>query len=351
MYEAYWGLQERPFQNAPDPRFLFYADSHEEALVRLLYAVSENKGLALLTGSVGTGKTLLTRVFRKELSSRGYEVAVLVNPDLSPEELLRAILAELGAPIPAGGGKPELWDALARHVRRPGGGKPREIVLIVDEAQSITDPRSLETLRMLLNIVDDVSGRFCFTLVLAGQPELRGRVQQSDALCQRVAVACELRALTREETAEYIAHRLRTAGAAGELFTEDAVAAIHKATGGTPRAINTLADLSLLTGSSRQADRVDAECVQAAQGEVLQSTGDPAEWCVRATNRNGASLKTPPPRRRSPVHVGRPSSGRSTACPARSRSPHRSPPTAIPPATATATAAGTGTPLVARRPS
>jgi type II secretory pathway predicted ATPase ExeA len=273
MYEAYWGLQERPFQNAPDPKFLFYAESHEEALVRLLYAVSENKGLALLTGQVGTGKTLLCRVFRKELTSRGYEVAVLVNPDLSPEELLRAILAELGAPIPTSGGKPELWDALARYVTRGAKGGAREIVLVVDEAQSIADPRSFETLRMLLNIVDDDSGRFCFTLVLAGQPELRERVQQSDALCQRVAVACELRRLTREETAEYLAHRLRTAGAGGELFTDDAIDAVHAATEGVPRAINTLADLALLTGSSRQADRVDAACVEAAGSEILQPSG------------------------------------------------------------------------------
>lgn len=273
MYEAYWGLQERPFQNAPDPRFLFYAESHEEALVRLLYAVSENKGLALLTGRVGTGKTLLCRVFRKELTSRGYEVAVLVNPDLGPEELLRAILSELGAPVPNGGGKPELWDAVARYVGGSGGRTAREVVLVVDEAQAIGDPRSLETLRMLLNLIDDATGRFCFTLVLAGQPELRERVQQSDALRQRVAVSCELRRLSLDETGEYIAHRLRTAGAGGELFTAEAIAAIHAATDGTPRAINTLADLALLTGSSRQAERVDAECVAAAGTEVMQSSG------------------------------------------------------------------------------
>jgi general secretion pathway protein A len=274
VYESYWGLQERPFQNAPDPRFLFYSPAHEEALVRLLYAVSENKGLALFTGEVGTGKTLLARVFRRELAARGYHTANVLSPDLTPDDLLRTILRELGA---AAGPDLErdhsagrLWEQLSRFLL--GNGASRETVVVIDEAQTISDARTLETVRMLLNLVR--GERFLATVVLVGHPELRTRVAQSPALRQRVAVACELRPLTRDETAEYVAHRLRTAGASGELFAEPAIDALYQLTGGIPRAVNTLADLSMLAGSSAQAERIDAACVQQASHEVLGPVAD-----------------------------------------------------------------------------
>lgn len=269
MYESYWGLHERPFQNAPDPRFLFYSPAHEEALVRLLYAVSENKGLALFTGEVGTGKTLLARVFRRELADRGYHTANVVSPDLTPDDLLRAVLRELGA-----GAGPELerdtsagrlWERLSGFLSE--NGTAREAVIVIDEAQTISDPRTLETVRMLLNLV--CGDRFLATVVLVGQPELREHVTRMPALRQRVAVACELRPLSRDETADYVAHRLRTAGASGELFDGSGIDALYQLTAGIPRAVNTLADLAMLAGSSAQAERVDAACVQQASQEVL----------------------------------------------------------------------------------
>ena len=276
MYESYWGLHERPFQNSPDPRFLFYSPAHEEALVRLLYAVSENKGLALFTGEVGTGKTLLARVFRRELADRGYHTAHVVSPDLTPDDLLRAILRELGA-----GAGPELerdttagrlWERLAGFLSENGAA--RDAVVVIDEAQTISDPRTLETVRMLLNLVR--GDRFLATVVLVGQPELRERVAGMPALRQRVAVACELRPLSRDETADYVAHRLRTAGSSGELFESSAIDALYEFTRGIPRAVNTLADLAMLAGSSAQAERVDGDCVRQASHEVLGAVADGA---------------------------------------------------------------------------
>ena len=265
MYEGYWGLRERPFQNTPDPRFLYYSPAHEEALVRLLYAVSEGKGLGLLTGEVGTGKTLLCRVFRKELRDRGYGVATVVNPDLSAEDLLRAILLDLDVDAAPGLGRGELWRLLAEYVQeRDGPG--REAIVIVDEAQSISDARTLEAIRLLLNLVRE--GRFLVTVVLAGQPELRARVQRLPALRQRIGVACHLRALSAEETGGDVAHRLRTAGATGELFDAEAIEALHAASGGNPRELNTLADLALLLGSSEGVDRVTGAVVRRAVAEV-----------------------------------------------------------------------------------
>lgn len=276
VYESYWGLHERPFQNAPDPRFLFYSPAHEEALVRLLYAVSENKGLAVFTGEVGTGKTLLARVFRRELADRGYHTANIVSPDLTPDDLLRAILRELGAAAGPGLERDHtpgrLWEQLGSFLGEHGTA--REAVVVIDEAQTISNARTLETVRMLLNLVR--GDRFLATVVLVGQPELRERVAQMPALRQRVAVACELRPLTRDETADYVAHRLRTAGASGELFVEAAIDALYRFTGGIPRAVNTLADLAMLAGSSAQAERVDAACVQQASQEVLGPVVDGA---------------------------------------------------------------------------
>ncbi len=265
MHESYWGFRERPFQNTPDPRFLYYSPAHEEALVRLLYTISEGKGLAVLTGDVGTGKTLLCRVFRRELADRGYGVAYLVNPDLSPEDLLRAILVELDAAAPAGASKGDLWRALHDHVgARDGAG--REAVVILDEAQAISDPRTLEEIRLLLNLVRE--DRFLVPVVLVGQPELTPRVQRFPALRQRVGVSCHLRPLTRDETADYVAHRIEVAGGPPDLFDPGTVDLLHAASRGTPREVNTIADLALLVGCGEGASRITAEVMQRAVGEM-----------------------------------------------------------------------------------
>ena len=263
MYETYWGLREKPFENTPDPRFLFRSREHEEGLTRLLYCVRESKGAGILTGIFGCGKTLLSRVLMRELEHDVYRVALLVNPLLKPEELLLALATQLGAQgLPTK--RSELLtnavlQALA-DVLEDNAKDGRRTVVIVDEAHTIEDPAVWEQLRLLLNAQRD--DRFLLTLLLLGQPELRARIQANKPLAQRIALGCHLVGLSAEETTAYIAHRLSVAGRAESPFTPEAVRLIHAKSGGIPRRINHLCDLALFTGYGGRITQLDEASVR-----------------------------------------------------------------------------------------
>ena len=263
MYEGYWGLREKPFRKTPDPRYLFLNDTYEEALERLVFAVEEVE-LALLTGEVGSGKTLLTRALVDRLGDR-YEVGMILNPRLPPRQFLKATASELGVAQPHFHTNDLLEQIHDRLLELDGQG--RAALLIVDEAHLIPGKPTFEEIRLLTNFqLDD---RNLVAIVLVGQPELRERLRHRAyrALTQRIGVSFDLVPLAVEDTCDYLAHRLAVAGRPRTIFTEEAVARLHAASGGIPRVLNQLATQALVEGMARGAQRVDGAVAAAVASE------------------------------------------------------------------------------------
>lgn len=258
MYEQYWNLKLKPFENTPDPAFLYYSPQHEEGLNRMLYVVKERKGAGLLTGVYGCGKTLLARALMKELESSVYKVALLTNPRLDDVEMLRMIAYNLGISEPPTR-KADILITLER-VLQNNMNDGKKTVVVVDEAHAIEDKNIFEELRLLLNYTAD--DKFLLTLLILGQPELKDKIETNKQLNQRIAMRFFLEALNSAETEHYMAHRLQVAGGSISLFTKDAVALIHERSGGIPRRINQLCDSSLLTGYGKTSKVIDSELVQ-----------------------------------------------------------------------------------------
>ena len=262
MYESYWKLKEKPFENTPDPRFLYHSAQHEEGLYRLLYAVKEQKGAAIMTGVFGCGKTLLGRTMLKELSKDIYRVGYLSNPQLSYIELIMAVATSLGV-----SGLPTKKTEVLTNVVLDEIGRALEnnmkdgkkTVVIIDEAHVIKDREVWEGLRLLLNF--QLEDRFLLTLLMLGQPELREGLDSNKQFTQRVAIKCHLGHMDQKDTHNYVLHRLKIAGREESLFTEDALKSIYEKSGGIPRRINHICDLSLLTGFGRKVSNIDGHII------------------------------------------------------------------------------------------
>ena len=258
MYEKYWGLNELPFENVPDPRFLYHSTQHEEALTRLLSATKAQKGATMLSGEVGCGKTTVSRAFVQGLSSEEYEVGIIANPSLTSLDFLKEILYQLGIEKTAES-KPELLhilnDAMLQNLR-----KKRKTVLVVDDAQAIEDVVTFEELRLLLNF--QLNDQFLLALILIGQPELRDTIAKMPQLDSRISIRYHLKLLDLKDTALYILHRLKVAGMRRNMFTKEAIEKIHEYSGGVPRKINNTCDLSLFIGFSKKVELIDSKIVQ-----------------------------------------------------------------------------------------
>ena len=245
MYIEFYGLKELPFALTPDPRFIYFTPSHTEAMANLHYGIESGKGLIVVTGEVGTGKTTMLRWVMQRLD-RTVMVAYIFNPRLSVTEFYQHLAALFD--IRNWETKSDLLFELgkvlaARHSRG------LRTVLIVDEAHGLS-PQVLEEIRLLCNFESDTAKQL--QIVLTGQPELREVLNYPELrqLKQRVALRCEIKALPNvEETAQYIKSRLQVAGAAHtDVFSPGAVDYIFRCTAGIPRAINNLCDNALLNG-------------------------------------------------------------------------------------------------------
>ena len=259
-----WGLREPPFENAPNPRFLWLSPTHSDALVRLTYALRQRRGCAVLTGEPGCGKTLLTRAVVQRLEPSRYEIGLLTNPHGGRIDLLRQVLYELGVET-AETQRTELLRAL--HELIVGNAqRGRETLIIVDDAQQVDDTAWFEELSSLLNI--QTNERTLVTLLLAGTPELTAAIHRVQHLDRRVSIRCALAPLNLEQTAQYIRYRLTVAGGEASMFARDATMMIYQASRGIPRAINDLCDSALLLARLDGLSGVDGPVVR----RVLSST-------------------------------------------------------------------------------
>ncbi len=262
MFEEFFGLASRPFGKTPDPAFLYESRQHREALARLEYAVEE-KDLALLVGDIGSGKTTLSRALIDRLGE-SRPVVLVINPRLSPAQLLRTIAKGLGVE-PARFRNDVLDQIHTRLYELYQGGQ--EPVLIIDEAQLIPTKATFDEIRLLTNFqLDDQN---LLSVVLIGQPELAVRLDREAyaPLRQRIGMRYSLGPLSLAETIEYIDHRIRIAGGSRNPFSRAAMQEIHALSGGIPRVINTLATTALLDAFGEDAEEIEPTRVTAAAKE------------------------------------------------------------------------------------
>jgi general secretion pathway protein A len=281
MYLAHFGLREPPFSITPDPRFLYMSARHREALAHLVYGVGEHGGFVQLTGEVGTGKTSVCRCLLEQLPAH-VDLALVLNPRLSPVELLATVCDELRIQYPAGTTSSKaLVDRLHAHLLEAHAAR-RRTVLIIDEAQNLA-PEVLEEVRLLTNL--ETAREKLLQVILIGQPELTTILDQPKLrqLAQRVTARYHLEPLSRAETGVYIRHRLAVAGRGRPVFTNGALRVLHRKSRGVPRLINAVADRALLGAYTLERPDVDAAIVRRAAAEVLGVPGRPwRRWGRRA---------------------------------------------------------------------
>ncbi|MBI4356097.1 MAG: AAA family ATPase [Candidatus Omnitrophica bacterium] len=267
MYLEHWGLKGLPFENTPDPRFLYASRQHAEALARLRYVIEGRKGAGVLSGVFGCGKTLIGRALARLFVLPRYQVSSVTQPPQSAVELLRTIARSLGAPRLPERLTEMSTDAFLQAIEEillNNAKDNRDTVVIIDEAHVLQEEATIDALRLLLNFQQE--DRYLVTLILLGQPELRERLQRHKPFLQRIAMGYDLAPLERADTQQYITHRLTTAGAANAaaIFSELAVEAVHQNAGGIPRRINQLCDLALVSGWQRSVAQIDQGIVQEA---------------------------------------------------------------------------------------
>jgi general secretion pathway protein A len=271
MFLEHFQLREPPFSISPDPRFVFLSDRHRDALAHLLYGVGQGSsgGFVQLTGEVGTGKTTLCRLLLEQLPENT-RVALILNPMLSPIELLEAIGKELHIPLRGKQGhQKRLIDALNVYLLQAYAEGLR-VVLIIDEAQNLS-AEALEQVRLLTNL--ETNTQKLLQIILLGQPELRDLLARRDLrqLSQRITARFHLTPLNESETQQYLRHRYAVAGGPQFPFAADAIRALFQYSKGIPRLLNIIADRALLAAYVHENKTVDKKLITLAAKEILPS--------------------------------------------------------------------------------
>jgi putative secretion ATPase (PEP-CTERM system associated) len=269
VYEKFYGLDGPPFLLTPDTRFFFSSSNHKRAITHLVYGLDQREGFIVITGEVGAGKTMLVEQLWLQLNRNAYAVSKVVTTQVSGDDLLRLVMDGFGLSVVPGTEKSILlrrFENMVREQRNAG----RRCVLVVDEVQNLSFA-ALEELRMLSNIT--VDGKASVQTILLGQPQFRPILASRDAeqLRQRVLASFHLGPLSDTETRLYIEHRMKTVGWTGNPhWDEDAFAAVHRHTGGTPRRINTLCSRVLQFGALDERGSITSEMVDEVADEMAE---------------------------------------------------------------------------------
>ena len=268
MYERYWHLDRPAFESDFDADFYYPARSHQGALLKLRFSLEHRKGIALLVGEHGVGKTYLTQVLEQELDGSPRPFLRLVFPQLSPADMLSYLAMRLGASpgpgVPRGSQDQTLRSLECRLTAMASDGQRQVIVL--DDAH-LLQPQHFETLQLLMSVQQQAGNVLSFVMV--GRPELLSRVERVPGLDQRVAVRMAVDPLTADETGAYIEHRMRIAGRSESMFRDDAYQAFWEISQGVPRRMNQICDLSLLVGYADAMSELTSVEVEAAAEELL----------------------------------------------------------------------------------
>ena len=284
MYESYWGLTEKPFQNTLNPRFFYYTPQHKDALMKLNYCIQDSMGAGLLTGAFGCGKTFIAQTIISQLNPERFKSAFISHPPLASLDFLISVCSELGdreilhKAKESSFAESVVWGSIKNQINNNHlNGK--DTVIFIDEAHIINEANIFETIRLLLNLQE--KDKFLLTLILIGQPELAEKIENLKPLEQRIAVKSRIGSLDQQEAGNYISHRLKIAGRTEPIFTKEAIEFIFESTGGIPRRINRICDLVLLSGSIHKVKQIDVGILQAqAMGLAEKVKGMPVEDAI-----------------------------------------------------------------------
>jgi general secretion pathway protein A len=271
-YLEYYGLKEHPFSNVVDSRFYYNSPQHSDALIKLRYAIDTRKGLAVVIGGIGTGKTTLARRFLEELDEASYEAALLVvvHATVSSEWLFKKFAIQLGVKDL----KEDKVELLTQIYHRLSeiAEEGRNAIVMIDEVQMLNSKEIMEEFRGLLNM--ETSEGKMLNFIFFGLPELEDVLSLDEPLKQRVAIKIRLRAFSDDDTRDYINHRLGIAGCNKEIFSEEAIKLIYQCTQGLPRRINTVCDNALLEGYLFKSNTIDAETIKTVAVDLGLDIGD-----------------------------------------------------------------------------
>jgi len=266
MYTSFYGFKEKPFNVTPNTKFFYPSEKHEEALSSLIYAIEGRQGFATITGEIGSGKTTVWHTLINKLD-KGTKVALITNTQLTPKQMIIAILDELDIPYKERWTKIRMLSAL-NHYLIEQISMGFNVVLVIDEAQNL-NISTLEEVRMLSNLETETEK--LLQIVLLGQPSLRGLLGKPalEQLRQRINVYYHIYPLSDNETKDYVSHRLKVAGANGNIiFGEDSLRKIYDYSHGVPRRINAICEKALLTGFIKSQKEISPDIIEDVAKEL-----------------------------------------------------------------------------------